>query len=144
MSGSVRVDAGLALGELGGDDRLRVVVGRTLEAHGAPWAPMEAPSGTESPWSAAHLGLEVLGAYRDATHVQQRAMCRHAGDSLLQEALHIETMGMAYAAKMLLLADTVEERAMYACFAAEEATHLAGVSRHAPRRAPGARAGSRG
>ena len=33
------------------------------------------------------------------------------------------------------LAETVEERAMYACFAAEEATHLAGVSRHAPRRA---------
>jgi hypothetical protein len=127
------VDAGLDLAHLRDDDRLRAVVGRTLEAHGAAWQ----PRATDSPaacWSDAHLGLVAMRAYRDATHDEQYAMCRSAGDALLQEALHIETMGMAYAARMVLLADSVEERAMYACFAAEEATHLAGVSRHATRR----------
>jgi hypothetical protein len=53
---------------------------------------------------------------------------------VLQEALQIETLGMAYAAKMTLLAPTLEERSLYALFTAEEATHLANVSCFVSRR----------
>jgi hypothetical protein len=74
-----------------------------------------------------------MSRFRGLDSAVRGRVLAHCGDALLQEALHIETMGVAFAARMALLATTVEERMLYGFFAAEEATHLAGVSRFASR-----------
>ncbi len=124
---------------LAGDDRLRVVLDGALAARGTPRS--DAASGSDAGaapaglhWDAAFFDLPGIGAFRAATPDIQRAVAARCGEAILHEALHIETIGMAYAAKMLLLSETVEERMLYAAIAAEEASHLAGVGAFVARR----------
>jgi hypothetical protein len=104
-------------------------------------APVLTPHDARSPaaassafWPASFFELERLTAFRDASPDTQDAIVRSCGDGILQEALHIETIGLAFSSRMVLLADTVEERSLHALFAAEEAAHLAGLSRFGARR----------
>lgn len=130
-------EAGPGLGNLAGDDRLRSVVDATLRAHGL--SVLDVPDvGRSTPaapfWPSSFFELERLSAFRGAGPDVQDAIVRHCGEGLIQEALHIETIGLAFSARMVLLADTVEERTLHALFAAEEAAHLSGLSRFGVRR----------
>ena len=130
-------EAGPGLGNLAGDDRLRSVVDATFRAHGLPVlaAPDVSRAAPAAPfWPATFFELERLSAFRGASPDAQDAIVRTCGDDLLQEALHIETIGMAFSSRMVLLSDTVEERSLHALFAGEEAAHLAGLSRFGARR----------
>ena len=120
----------LDLPTLASDDRLRSVLTQTLSAHAVATAP--GPAGAY--WSADFLGLDRSARFRALERSAQERVVSHVSDALLQEALHIETMGVAFSSRMALLATSVEERMLYGFFAAEEATHLAGVSRFAERR----------
>jgi tRNA isopentenyl-2-thiomethyl-A-37 hydroxylase MiaE len=128
VSVPLRVDAGLGLAHLPTDDRLRPILRGALRA----------PRGARlvaSPWPAALFDLHRVGVVAAASPQQQAAILDRCADAVLQEALHIEAIGMAFAAKMLLLSDTVEERMLYSAFAADEARHLAGFLAFAERRA---------
>jgi rubrerythrin len=78
-------------------------------------------------WDATHFGLERVAIFQDASEGEQRAIAQIASQGLLAEAYFVEKAGMGYMAKMLLLAETLEERMLYSLFAAEEATHLAQI-----------------
>ncbi|HEY9747602.1 MAG TPA: ferritin-like domain-containing protein, partial [Allocoleopsis sp.] len=78
-------------------------------------------------WDATHFGLERVAIFQDASEEEQRAIAQIASQGLLAEAYFVEKAGMGYMAKMLLLAETLEERMLYSLFAAEEATHLAQI-----------------
>ena len=69
----------------------------------------------------AHLGHDVVrwGLSQD----EQKSVLLGCGQAVLEEALYMEQNGMAFAAKMSLLADSVEERMLYNVFASDEATH---------------------
>jgi hypothetical protein len=82
----------------------------------------------EPAFTEAHFGLERVRVYREARDDEKRAIMKRASDAMLTEAYFIEKLGLAYGAKMVLLADTTEERMLYALFGADEARHLALVA----------------
>lgn len=75
-------------------------------------------------WDAAHFGLEGVSAYRDATPEQQTRVLERLSQFYLCESFFIERGGFTYNAKMMALVDSVEEKSLYAMFAADEANHL--------------------
>lgn len=119
----IDVSAGLDLGRLEPAHRLHGVVSAALRARGEP-AVAAAP-----PWWAPEVfGLDRVAAWREARPEQRAAVVERLGRATLAEAWWIESVGMAFAAKMTLLARTLEERQLYALVGAEEATHLAWFS----------------
>ncbi len=111
------VRAGLALPGLPPEHRLRALVRRrTAETPARP------PG--HAHWSATHWGLDRVPAYRQASSAQQAAALDACGRAALSEAWFIEKAGLAFGAKMLLLAGSKDERQLYALFAADEARHL--------------------
>lgn len=112
------------------DDRIHTLLGAALRAT----APVGEPaSGAPGPyWTAAHHGLHRVSAFLAAPpSAQQRVLARLSHD-LLAEAWHIEAAGIAYAARRIELAATLEERAVYALIAADEARHLHAVAAWLP------------
>lgn len=79
------------------------------------------------PWDAAYFGLDRVRSFREATSEQQREILQIVNRQLLEEAYFIEKAGMGYMAKMVLLAETMEERMLYALFSADEAIHLSQI-----------------
>lgn len=123
--GTVTVDAGLGL--RGGAGALGTLVDRRLAARGVPG--LDGPVDAATAWRPAAFGLDVVHAFEQADEAVQRAVLAACARGRLVEAYFIEKAGVAYAAKMALLADDLDERVLYALVGAEEATHLDAVSR---------------
>ena len=113
------VDAGLALPSLPEDHRLRGVITSAIGASGVD----EAPDAADL-WRPSQFSLQKSKLYESLDETQQRAILARAARGLLEEAYFIEKSGMAYSAKMTLMAKTTEERMLYSAFAADEASHL--------------------
>ncbi|MBW4518652.1 MAG: ferritin-like domain-containing protein [Scytolyngbya sp. HA4215-MV1] len=113
--------AGLALPHTHGDDRLRRVLAATLQTQS-----QRAMNGTLPAiyWDAAFFNLHQVQVFQAASHSAQLAILKLANQSLLEEAYWIEKAGVGYMAKMVLLAETLEERMLYGLFTADETTHL--------------------
>jgi rubrerythrin len=73
------------------------------------------------------FGLPGVRAYHALGEQQRQVVRERLAFVVLAEAYFVEQMGIAYAAKMILLARSVSERKLYSFFAAEEARHLSGV-----------------
>jgi hypothetical protein len=78
-------------------------------------------------WVAEFFGLHHVALFRDATRVQKWEILDRCGRALLEEAYFIEKSGVGFAAEMVLLAQSIEERMLYATFAADEARHFDAV-----------------
>ncbi|MBE9063696.1 ferritin-like domain-containing protein [cf. Phormidesmis sp. LEGE 11477] len=76
-------------------------------------------------WNAAYFDLEPVSLFQESSRSQKAQILNILGQSLLAESYAIEKAGIGYMAKMTLLAETIEERMLYALFSADEATHLA-------------------
>ena len=87
-------------------------------------------------WSANHFNLHKVKLFKDATQQEQVAIRAIASQSLLEEAYFIEKAGVGYMAKMVMLAETTEERMLYALFSADETYHLAQIMRFLPQHKP--------
>jgi len=119
----MKVRAGLELPALPIDAKLRAVLNSALAKAGArPAAPSAEPY-----WGPEQFGLERARVWREASAEERRAILELGGRMLLEEAYFIEKSGMAFTAKMCLLATSIEERQLYSLFAADEAAHLAEV-----------------
>lgn len=123
MSRSIDVGVRLDAPHLDPRHRLNGVVRAYLERRAAPVAPVG-----PSPWPAAFFGLEKVGLFRDATAEQQAEIVKACAQNLLVEAYAIEKLGMASAAKMILVSETTEERMTFCHIAGDEASHLAWVT----------------
>lgn len=116
--------AGYALPGLPRGHKLERVLAATLKDRlpgGLPVPPASEPGAL---WPAAHFGLDRTALFRDAAPDAREAMLARCSRDLLVEALYIEKAGVGYAARMAVEARSLEERAMFGLFAAEEATHL--------------------
>jgi len=82
-------------------------------------------------WDATYFGLHNVKIFQESTVAEQAQILDHANRELFQEAYLVEKAGMGYMSKMVLLADTIEERMLYGLFAADEATHLSQLSHFA-------------
>ncbi len=85
-----------------------------------------------APWNAEHFGLERSAAFRALGTKHRQSVLAECGRGLLEEAYFIEKLGLSFASKMALFAETTEERALHCLFAADEAVHLAQVSSFLP------------
>lgn len=129
MTRRVAVDAGLGLRRLEPGHGLRPLLGAAdLKAgvEGGRAAPADAA------WPASYFGLDRASAYRRLAPPRRAAVLRRLAAGLLSESARIERVGLAFAAKMILLSRSEEERRLYALFAADESRHLAEVSRFLP------------
>lgn len=117
--------AGLDLPLATRQSKLPGLLHSALQARGvAPRSP--APSGTLY-WPLTYFSLDRVHIVQDASPEEQQAICAIAGHSLLEEAYWIERIGVGYMARMVLLAETQEERMLYGLFVADETAHLAQI-----------------
>lgn len=98
------------------------------------------PSDEDAPlegayWPASFFGLQRVARFRAATEDEQRAVLRACAQGLLGEAYAVEKMGLAYCARLGLLADNAEERMYYAHVGADEAAHLRWIAPYVEDRA---------
>lgn len=84
-------------------------------------------------WPAASFGLDRCDAYSAADAARQRAILERCATDRLQEAWYIERLGIVYGAKMTLLAESDDERTLYALICGEEAAHFRLIASLVPR-----------
>jgi hypothetical protein len=113
--------AGMDLPELGGAPLTHLVAATLKKRRGTTVA-------GHAHWQPAFYGLDRVSAFAGAAPAAQAAILEQCGKDLVAEAFYIEKSGMAFAAKMLLLAESADERKLYALFAADEATHFDAVA----------------
>ncbi|WP_392532348.1 ferritin-like domain-containing protein [Nostoc sp. C117] len=83
-------------------------------------------------WNAEFFNLYQVKIFQQSNIDEQSGILEFANRSLLEESYFIEKAGVGYMAKMVLLAETVEERMLYGLFTADEATHLHQISHFLP------------
>ena len=76
-------------------------------------------------WDADYFDLNRVSIFQDASDLEQQQILQQLSRELLQESIHIEQAGVGYMAKMVLLAESTQERMLYSLFTADETTHLA-------------------
>ena len=79
-------------------------------------------------WDEDYFSLPSCRLYQAATDTERLEILADCNQQLMKEATTIEKAGMAYSAKMSLLAESSQERMIYSLFAADEATHFHGLS----------------
>ena len=124
--------AGLQLPHSHPDDKLHRVLSAALS---------EEPRGISSDagkpyWGANHFQLQQVQLFRESPATERQQILALTSRQLLEEAYWIEQAGVGYMAKMVLLAETAEERMLYGMFAADEAEHLASIRRFSPGQQP--------
>ncbi|MEC4816257.1 MAG: ferritin-like domain-containing protein [Scytonema sp. PMC 1069.18] len=83
-------------------------------------------------WDVNYFSLDRVKIFLHSTPEEQAEILHLCNCGLLEEAYFIEKAGVGYMAKMVALAETTEERMLYALFSADEATHLAQINRFLP------------
>ena len=76
-------------------------------------------------WSGEFHGLDRVTAFRDAHGAQQADVLAACDTGLLAESWFVERCGIAFCARMTLLAESLDEQRLYALIGADEAAHAA-------------------
>lgn len=103
------------------DAALESILGSLLKRR--PMALPETPPDPAEIWPASSFGLDRVTEFAEAGETRQRDIVRRCAADRLSEALYVEKLGLAFCAKMTLLAETAEERMLYALIAGDEAVH---------------------
>lgn len=114
--------AGLNLPSVAENDSLRRVLKSRL-------GKIQTPSVSDYSiyWQAEFFGLDRVTLFQDSSPAEQQHILQLVNQALLTEAYLIEKTGIAYMSKMALLAETTEERMLYALFSGDEVNHLAQI-----------------
>jgi hypothetical protein len=107
--------------------RLRPVLDTALARRGRE---LRADPPPVAPWPASFFGLDRVAAFAAAAADTQARVLADCARDLLVEAYFVEKLGLGFAAKMLLLADSLEERMAYGLVGGDEAAHVAAVGGH--------------
>jgi len=134
--------AGFDLPKLGENDKLHRILSSTLKSRfdSEPIAPEsqnsnshgEGEDGGVTYWDAEYFDLKNVKLFQESRPEEQQEILHLCSRGLLEEAYFVEKSGMGYMAKMLLLAESTEERMIYGLFSAEEATHLSQIRQFLP------------
>jgi hypothetical protein len=127
--GDVTLDSILEMQNSDVESRLHTVLGAGLKKLLGDRARDPAPVPL---WLPKYFNLDKTKAFKNASEEQRANIISGSSQALLEEALYIEQSGMAYAAKMSIMADTIEERMLYGLFAADETTHYHQVRQFLP------------
>jgi hypothetical protein len=125
---AIRAEARLDAPHLDPGDALQAVLAAALARRAFPAGPDRlAPWEL---WAPSHFGLDRVTRFEQADEAARRQVLAACARGLLEEAYFIEKAGLAFAAKMVLLAESADERVLYSLVAADEATHLHAVASH--------------
>lgn len=109
---------------------MKAILDTALRRRGMPNV---APPGNDAPWDASYFGLDRVAVFRRAPAETRRRILAGCAEDVLREASGVERLGLTFAARMVLLAETTEARMTYSLFGADEAMHLAAISRYLAR-----------
>ncbi|MBW4562417.1 MAG: ferritin-like domain-containing protein [Mojavia pulchra JT2-VF2] len=123
--------AGLDLPHIDPNDRLQRILRSALPNYSDSSSQQQSDY-----WNAKFFNLHQVKIFQQASVAEQSAILKLTNRSLLEESYFIEKAGVGYMAKMVLLAETVEERMLYALFTADEATHLSQITNFLPELEP--------
>jgi hypothetical protein len=121
MNGEHRI-AGLNLPHSHADDRCHRILDAALQ--GRSQTCRQPALQHWQGWDAGFFNLDQVRLFQGFRHTEQAQILQLANQGLLTEAYFIEKAGVGYMAKMVLLAETTEERMLYGLFTADETTHL--------------------
>ena len=132
MNNEGRIDkiAGIDLPHINPDNRLRKLLAAALPNQNGSKITTNLPSNY---WDASFFNLQQVKIFQEASEAEQFAILQLTNRSLLEEAYFIEKAGVGYMAKMVLLAETIEERMLYGLFTADETIHLSHLSYFLPK-----------
>ncbi|MDD5322057.1 MAG: hypothetical protein PHD43_15890 [Methylococcales bacterium] len=85
------------------------------------------PSEQDILWTAEWWGLHRSAVFAKLDTAKQHAAILACNRTLMNEAYFIEKSGLAYTAKMVLMAESTDVAQLYALIGADEATHLAWI-----------------
>lgn len=131
MMGTSNSIAGFELPRLEPDHRLQRVLSAALKGRSIS-VPAHSASEPFQAWKAEFFNLDKVTLFQEASTQEQTAILSLTNQELWQEAYWIEKAGMGYMAKMVLLAETTEERMLYGLFTADEAEHLSQIQSFLP------------
>ncbi len=80
-------------------------------------------------WGPECFLLDKSELYQNLIETDKNQVLRLISHSLLEEAYFVEKAGIAFALKMAVLSETLEEREMYSHFAHQEANHLSMIEK---------------
>ncbi|MBF2065186.1 MAG: ferritin-like domain-containing protein [Calothrix sp. C42_A2020_038] len=123
--------AGFDIPHVDQEDKLRRILGSALKSKLGKDV-TESYENNLMYWSTEHFDLNKVKIFIDSSHEEQAQILHLCNQALLEEAYLIEKAGVGYMSKMVLLAETTEERMLYALFSADEVTHLAQISSFLP------------
>ena len=89
--------------------------------------PPSTPTDYTTLWSSQWWGFHASAVYAKLNPDQQKGVLQLCNRSLLNEAYFIEKSGLAYSAKMVLMAESTDKAQLYALIGADEAKHLAWI-----------------
>jgi hypothetical protein len=104
-------------------DALTPMLSQVLDDHTVSKAEQD-KSKLDVLWPKERYGLERSGRFMQADMHVQHAILKSLTEYNMSLSYWIEKSGHQYGAKMILLAQTLQEKSLYALFAAEEAIHL--------------------
>jgi hypothetical protein len=132
MNNEGRIDkiAGIDLPYINPDNRLRKLLAVALPNQNGSKITTDLPSNY---WDTSFFNLQQVKIFQEASEAEQFAILQLTNRSLLEEAYFIEKAGVGYMAKMVLLAETIEERMLYGLFTADETIHLNHLSYFLPK-----------
>ena len=107
--------------EIEADHSLNQVLAKGLDQYTVSKKDTEAP---KILWSKERYQLEKADVFMNLSLETQNDILRKITELNLSLSYFIEKSGHNYGAKMILLADTIQEKSLYCLFAAEEAIHL--------------------
>lgn len=129
--------AGFDLPDLPAEDKLQNVLAVALEKRlgdslNTPELDTPKICGDRQYWEANFFGLDKVGIFRESTPAEQAAILEIASYGAIAESYAIEKAGIGYMSKMVLLAETTEERMLFSLFAADEVSHFARIRQFLP------------
>ncbi|MBV6623471.1 MAG: ferritin-like domain-containing protein [Rivularia sp. (in: Bacteria)] len=83
-------------------------------------------------WNEEYFNLDKVKIFQESTATDKSLILQLCNLEILEEAYFIEKAGVGYMAKMILMAETTEERMLYGLFAADEVNHLSQISNFLP------------
>ena len=121
--------SGFGLPDLGENNIINRVLTSALQARGID----DSSEGSGAIyWDADYFDLHRVAIFQGASERIQQQILQQLTQDLLKESLWIEQAGMGYMAKMVLLAESSQERMLYSLFAADEASHFAQLRPYGP------------
>ncbi|MBL8551692.1 MAG: ferritin-like domain-containing protein [Hyphomonadaceae bacterium] len=122
--------AGLDLPHPDDGSLARLVAGR-VRRHGKVTSPPRPPN-FAALFADEFFSLQRVPAFAGAGEETQAAIRAACAQGVLDEAYFIEKSGLAYCARMLLLAEDTQTRQAFALMGADEAAHLAWITAYVP------------